>query len=140
MSLQIPKNKQFISQKSAIIEPSIMQIGLINKRGRLVDSIGPDSTGMPDDKKEMFFMGAALIRSMQKDYDEVMGPLNYILLQRQNLKFILIPADDDESVLIISKKGFDHEKFLKKHYQLLQNKNQFLDMEILEEGRQIESL
>jgi hypothetical protein len=139
MSLQIPKNKQSISQKSTIIEPGIMQIGVINKRGRLVDSIGPSLTGMPDDKKEMFFMGVALMRSMQKDYDEDLGPLNYVLLQRQNLEFILIPADDDESVLIIAKKGFDHEKFIKKHYQLLQNKSQFLDMKI-EEKRQIESL
>lgn len=133
MSLQVPKNKQLISQKPSVIEPGIVQIGLINKRGRLIDSIGPDSAGISGDKKEMFFIGFALIRSMQKDYDEEMGPLKYILLHRHNLKFILIPADYDESLLIISKKGFDHEKFLKKHNQLLQNKNNFFNIKILVE-------
>ena len=126
MLLQIPENKQLLLQKSTLTDPNIMQIGIINKKGRLVESIGTASTGMPDHKKEMFFMGIALIRSMQKDYDEDMGPINHILLQRQNLKFILIPIDDDASVLIISKKDFDHKKFLKNYNQFLQNENHFL--------------
>src|ERR1700752_5162358 len=98
MLLQMPENKQLLLQKSTMIDPNIMQIGIINKKGILVESMGTVSTGMPDHKKEMFFMGFALIRSMQKDYDEDMGPINYILVQRQNLKFILIPIDDNERV------------------------------------------
>jgi hypothetical protein len=135
MLLQVPESKQSVLQKPTVIDPSIMQIGIVNKRGRLTESIGTSSIGMSDDKKEMFFMGVALLRSMQKDYDEEMGPINYVIFQRQNLKFVLIPINDDESVLITSKKSFDHEKFLKNHNKLLQNRDQFLDMKILGEER-----
>jgi len=132
MTLQVSETKQFISQKATIINPKIIQIGIINKKGILVESIGTSSIGLSDYKKEMFFMGIALIRSMQKEYDEDFGSINHIILQRQDLKFILIPIDDDANILVTAKWDFDHEKFLKNINLLLQDGNEFLNIKISE--------
>ena len=81
MSALISENKELVSQKASIINPDIELVGIINNRGKMVESIGNGIIDMPKRKKEMFFMKIALRNSMQKDFDEDLGAVNYCLTQ-----------------------------------------------------------
>jgi len=62
----------------------------------------------------MWLMSIALIHSMQKDYDEEYGPLNYFMTQRRDLKFIAIPANDCNTFLVVTKNNVEHEDVVRK--------------------------
>lgn len=93
-----------------MIQPEIEFVGTINEKGRLIESSGIHNfSKMPKDRQEMFFMKIALRSSMQKDFDEYLGSVNYCMTQRGNSKLISIPRNDRTTILIITKKQVDHE-------------------------------
>lgn len=126
MSTVISENEHLISQKASIIKPGVELIGIINKRGRMTDSIGSGSFGMPKAKKEMFLMKIALRTAMQKDFDEDIGEVNYCMTQRGSRKYISIPTVNDSTVLAVTKKDFDHNELVNNITQTLKNSDQFL--------------
>jgi len=112
---------------ASIIKPGLEWIGLINKNGRLVNSVSTNSFKIPSkDKQEMWSMSIALIHSMQKDFDEEYGPVNYFMTQRRDLKFIAIPATDCNTFLAITKNNVEHEDVVRKIEQILQHSEYFL--------------
>lgn len=134
MSVIITKNQsQPVLQKATIIRPGIDLIGIINKRGRMTESIGPGYLEMPESKKEMFLMKIALRTAMQKDFDEDLGKVNYCMTQRGNKKFLSIPASDDSTIFAVTKKEFDHESLVKNITKTLKHSDQFLG-EVLSKG------
>jgi len=112
MSVVISKNDQLISQSKSLHEEGVEFMGVISKNGRLIESSGNYSIGMPKDKKEMFFMKIALRNSMQKDFDEYLGEVNYCLTQRGNDKFISMPISEDKTIFVVTKKSIDTEKIV----------------------------
>jgi len=109
MSLLISKDEQNF-QNTLMIRSEIEFIGTINKNGRLVESAGVNNfLKMPKDRQEMFFMKIALRSSMQKDFDEYLGSVNYCMTQRGNSKFISVPRFDGTTILLVTKKEVDHE-------------------------------
>lgn len=135
MSVIVDTNQpQPILQKATIIKSGIELIGIINKKGRMTESIGRGYLGMPESKKEMFLMKIALRTAMQKDFDEDLGPVNYCMTQRGNKKFISIPASDDNTIFAVIKKEFDHESLVRNILQTLNDSDQFLGVGFSERG------
>jgi len=130
MSTIISKNKPFEIQLASILKNGIELIGLINNQGRMINSIGSMALNLPKDKKEMFLMKIALRNSMQTDFDEELGPVNYCLTQRGNKKYISIPIDGNKTILIVTEKDIDHEQVVVGIKQMLQHTQQFLGEKI----------
>lgn len=134
MSTLISKNKQFVSQKASIINPDIELIGVINNKGKMVNSIGPGSINMSKDKKEMFFMKIALRNSMQKDFDEDLGEVDYCITQRGGTKYISIPTSNCNTILVVTKTKVNHEKIVKGINQILLHSQEFLGEPMISRG------
>jgi len=128
MSVVIPKNQKFVLQKDSIFKGEVELIGVINKRGKMTESIGNEDIGLPPNKKEMFFMKIALRTSMQRDFDEELGAVNYCMTQREDRKFISIPAFNGNTVLAVIKHDYDHESLVKNISEKMKNSDQFLEL------------
>lgn len=82
---------EFLSQMISFLDIEYEYIGIINKKGRLEEVIGKQNdVNMSEEKKELFFMTLQLNFSMQSDFDEEFGKLNYMTIERQHSRFILI--------------------------------------------------
>ncbi len=125
MSVIVPEDQKKVLQKTTMIKPDMEMIGIINKRGRMTESIGFDSLSMSKSKKEMFLMKIALRASMQRDFDEELGKVNYCMTQRGDRKFISISTFGDNTVLAVTKNDFDHEELVDNITQTLKNSDQF---------------
>ena len=121
MSVIAPEDQNQVMQKAIIKKLGVEMIGIINKRGRMIESIGFDSLSMPRSKKEMYLMKIALRSSMQSDFDEELGKVNYCMTQRGDRKFISVPILGDNTVLIVTENNCDHEKLVSNITQTLRN-------------------
>ena len=65
---------------------------IINKQGRIEQSIFKNGIDITEDKKEMFAMGVQLQNSMQSDFDYEFGTVNYTITERENARFVSIPT------------------------------------------------
>jgi len=118
-------NKMTVCLEGSMIPSGVEFVGIINERGRLVETMGKDLLcNMPRDMKEMFCMKIALRSSMQKDFDEYLGPVNYCMTQRGNTKFISIPAFNGNTILGITKKKVEPSVVVGCVTQMLQSSNQ----------------
>ena len=120
MSVMISENNRLLSQKTLLFESGVEFVGIINNKGRMIDFIGTDFPVMPKDKRDMFFMKIALRNSMQRDFDEFLGPVNYCLTQRGDTKFISIPISGEKTVFVVTKNDVDHEDVIAKINKILQ--------------------
>jgi len=119
-------NKMIVCLEGSMIPSGVEFVGIINERGRLVETMGKDLLcNMPRDMKEMFCMKIALRSSMQKDFDEYLGPVNYCMTQRGNTKFISIPAFNGNTILGITKKKVEPSVVVGCVTQMLQSSNQY---------------
>ena len=134
MSIVISENKSFLHRKASVINPGINLIGIVNNKGKMVDSIGTGSLTVPKDKEEMFLMEIALLGSMQNDFNEDFGEVNYNITQRGRKKFISIPTNNGKTILAIASKDADHERIIADIKQMLQYSNQFLGEKLSNEG------
>ena len=70
-------------------------------------------------------MKIALRASMQSDFDEELGKVNYCMTQRGDRKFISIPYFGDNTILIVAKNNCDHEELMENITQTLKNPDLF---------------
>lgn len=66
-------------------------IAVINEQGRVEEHVCKSDIPLGLDKKEIFFMGLRLQKNMQADFDEFLGPADYTVTRRGNLKFVSVP-------------------------------------------------
>ena len=88
--------------------------GVINNLGNLVagkfqDGIKPIGT---NNTRKMMYMQLKLDLNMREDYDDLYGPVQYVLSKRRNAEKISIPIGN-YMVLVISKIGFKDSKINK---------------------------
>jgi hypothetical protein len=103
----------FLSKLKPLFNLGVEYIGLINEQGRFVDAIYKKTLEMPAGQAEMFFMGLRLQCSMQKDFDQALGHLSYILIQREDQKILSIPILS-HIVLVVTKTKSNHRKIIEK--------------------------
>ena len=100
-------------------EPHVRFVGIVNHLGHLV--AGGMKKGIKsllnDQSIEMLFMEMHLDFNMRKDFDEILGPIDYIASRRKNQLIINIPIGEN-LVLITAEPDSDDRKIIKKAEQL----------------------
>jgi len=119
-----------ITKKASISIPDVESICIINNKGRVTEAIGIDAIRLLNDKKEMFLMGIALLHSMQRDFDEDIGSVEYSLTKRGNAKFISIPMPKGTVILVVAKKHVDHERIVDSIIRMINNTEEFLGVKL----------
>ena len=130
MPTLITQNETLVSQKASIRNPDITLVGIINKQGRMVESIGHGIIDLPENKKEMFFMKIALRNSMQHDFDEDLGTVNYCITERGDTKYISFPAPNGNTIFAVIKKEANHEGLVEGINQIIRYSEEFLGQNI----------
>jgi hypothetical protein len=83
------KNDVFAKIRSCL-ENKIQYLSLINDHGKIENIFGNEVVSDPQ-RKEMLGMSIRLQNSLQKDFDNEFGLINYIIIERKNLRFFLLP-------------------------------------------------
>ncbi|HMK32818.1 MAG TPA: hypothetical protein VK431_04250, partial [Nitrosopumilaceae archaeon] len=86
------KKKEIVIQSDLLLEDGVEYLAIINKNGKIEDATYKNDINLIKEKKEMFSMGLRLQNSMQHDFDEEFGPVNYTITSRENSNFISIPT------------------------------------------------
>src|SRR5438445_3327176 len=86
------------------VNENIQAVLVINKQGRAVHKIARTGTELPmlEKEKEMLLMETAITISMGRDFDEPLGEIEYVHVERKNLSLLSFPIDD-YIVLVTSK-------------------------------------
>jgi len=123
------KNKLQVVQKATILTPGVELIGIINKLGRMTEYIGAELP-LSDSQREMFFMKIALRTSMQKDFDDELGNVDYCMTKRGSKQYISIPTFDNNTIFVITQKNADYEKVIENISQTIIHSEKFLGIPI----------
>ena len=107
------KNESNLFYDKSILEDGVEFIGLINKQGKMENTLFKNEINLTKERKEMFSMERRLQSSMQSDFDSEFGPVSYTIEVREKLKFISIPIFS-HIVLAIMKKNIDHVAVINK--------------------------
>ena len=86
------------------VNENIQVVSVINKQGRAVHKIARTGTDLPIQEKEneMLLMQTAITISMGRDFDEPLGEIGFVHVERKNLSLFSFPIDD-HIVLVTSK-------------------------------------
>lgn len=84
-------------------QKGVEYVAIINKKGRIEDAIYKDDIKLSSEKKVMFSLTLQLQNSMQSDFDEEFGSVNYTIIQRENSKFVLIPISQGMLLVKLAK-------------------------------------
>lgn len=86
------------------VNENIQVVSVINKHGRAVHKIARTGTDLPIQEKEneMLLMQTAITISMGRDFDEPLGEIGFVHVERKNLSLFSFPIDD-HIVLVTSK-------------------------------------
>lgn len=100
-------------------ESNVRFVGIVNHLGHLV--AGGMKKGITpllnDQSLEMLFMQMHLDFNMRQEFDEILGPIDYIASRRKNQLIINVPIGDN-LVLITAEPNADDKKIIKKAEQL----------------------
>jgi len=90
---------------------NIKFVGVINSLGNLIAGGFKKDTSMigTENLQKMMYMQLKLDLDMRKDYDELYGPVNYVLSKRRHAEKFTIPIGD-YMVLLITELNFDLAK------------------------------
>ena len=90
-------------------------VGVINYLGNLI--AGGFKKGMipmgNENTRKMMYMQLKLDLSMRQDYDELFGPVDYVVSKRGKITKISMPINKHMIILII-KNGMNYESIIKK--------------------------
>jgi len=106
LSKQNEFNFQLYDEKCKILlrEPEIRFAGIINKNGELV--LGGFKEGLVpyenDETKLQAFFNFVSKASIRKEFDESLGPLNYIAARRDKAVLVSFPFPISQILLLIS--------------------------------------
>ena len=106
MSEQNESSFQLYDEKCKILlkEPEIRFAGIINKNGELV--LGGFKEGLipyeNDETKLQAFFNFVSKASIRKEFDESLGPLNYIAARRDKAVLVSFPFPISQILLLIS--------------------------------------
>ncbi|MGB9002434.1 MAG: hypothetical protein WCC52_01335 [Nitrosotalea sp.] len=79
-------------------------VGFISKLGRVIDYSCKNEINLTQEQKETLFMTTSLNLSMQGDYDDNFGAVQYVVAERENSKIVSIPAPFGSIILVMNKK------------------------------------
>lgn len=80
----------------------IQYLAIINKHGKIENIFGNEIVSSPQ-RKEMLGMSIILQNSLQNDFDDEFGSIDYMTIERENLRFFLLPYSSYVILAITSK-------------------------------------
>ncbi len=89
---QYMTSKDVFSHDKFVLPKGMEFACIINKQGRIEQSIFKNGIDITEDKKEMFMMCVQLQNSMQSDFDDEFGSVHYTITERENTRFVSIPT------------------------------------------------
>ncbi|MGI0087696.1 MAG: hypothetical protein ACREBI_07010 [Nitrosotalea sp.] len=92
------------SIESHLLEEGVEFVGFISKLGRVIDYSYKNEINLSQEQKETLFMTTTLSLSMQRDYDDNFGAVQYVVTERENSKIVSIPAPFGSIILVMKKK------------------------------------
>ena len=97
------------------VDEKIRFVGIIDQMGKLV--VGNMKKGLPslerDDGSIRLYLGYAINNMLRRDFDNVFGKVIYTFSEREKIKLLTIPLD--ENLLLVSfDKLADHTKLINK--------------------------
>ncbi|MFZ1077585.1 MAG: hypothetical protein WAN47_09195 [Nitrosotalea sp.] len=92
------------SIESSLSVDGVEFVGFISKLGRVIDYSCKNEINLTQEQKETLFMTTSLNLSMQRDYDDDLGAVQYIVSERKNSKIVSIPAPFGSIILVMKKK------------------------------------
>lgn len=97
------------------INEKIRFVGIIDQMGKLI--AGDMKKGLPslerDDGSIMLYLGYAINNMLRRDFDNVFGKVLYTFSEREKIKLLTIPIDDN-LLLVSMDKSSDHVELIKK--------------------------
>jgi hypothetical protein len=97
-----------ICKKVMELDPKIRFAGIINEKGRLFAGGMKDGLRSLEDSRddEMLYMELVLRAKMRREFDKVLGPVQFAMSYREKVIIMSFPVKD--SVLLLStEKGID---------------------------------
>ncbi len=97
-----------LCKKVMDLDPKIRFAGLINEKGRLFAGGMREGVKSLEDQKddEMLYMELVLRARMRREFDKVLGPVQFAMSYRERVIIMSFPVND--SVLLLStEKGID---------------------------------
>ena len=97
------------------IDEKIRFVGIIDEMGKLI--AGDMKKGLPslerDDGSIRLYLGYAINNILRRDFDNVFGKVHYTFSEREKIKLLTIPMDDN--LLLVSMDiSSDHDELIKK--------------------------
>ena len=104
------------------IDEKIRFVGMIDQMGKLI--VGDMKEGTPslekDDGSIRLYLGYAINNILRRDFDNVFGKVLYTFSEREKIKLLTIPIE--ENLLLVSiDKSADHDKLINKILDAVKN-------------------
>ena len=117
-------NFQLLCVNVFSLSPSIRFAGVINKMGRLIAGgmrQGLESLENKDDSLKLFVQFALRSR-LRKDYDYVFGKSIYNFTEREKIKLVSFPLNNNHILRVsIMKDEIDHDKIIQDILEIIQD-------------------
>lgn len=96
------------------INEKIRFVGIIDQMGKLI--AGDMKKGLPslerDDGSIMLYLGYAINNLLRRDFDNVFGKVLYTFSEREKIKLLTVPIDDN-LLLVSMDKSSNHVELIK---------------------------
>jgi hypothetical protein len=104
------------------IDEKIRFVGMIDQMGKLI--VGDMKKGTPSLEKNegsiRLYLGYAINNILRRDFDNVFGKVLYTFSEREKIKLLTIPIE--ENLLLVSIDKFaDHDKLIHKILDIVKN-------------------
>lgn len=90
--------------ESSLLGNGVKFVGLISRNGRFFDYSSRDKLKLSQEQMEMFSMMVSLGLSMQRDYDDTLGAVEFNVEERQNMRIISVPVYSGSVIAVTNKK------------------------------------
>ncbi len=114
----------------SLFDLGVDQIIMINENGRAEEILSRSTVNLSSQKQEILHMSFRLHHSLLQDFDEEYGKVDYLVVERENVKLLSVPFYSYK-LLSMMKKGIDHMQIIKKIQHIVNLKYEYPPKSIL---------
>lgn len=112
----------FLCNRIFEVDEKIRFVGMIDQMGKLI--VGEMKKGTPslerDDGSIRLYLGYAINNILRRDFDNVFGKVIYTFSEREKIKLLTIPIEENLLLVSIDKLA-DHERLINKILNTVKN-------------------
>ncbi|HEU5220778.1 MAG TPA: hypothetical protein VFU58_01840 [Candidatus Nitrosotalea sp.] len=114
----------------SLFDLGVDHIIMINENGRAEEILSRSTINLSSQKQEILHMSFRLHHSLLQDFDEEYGKVDYLVVERENVKLLSVPFYSYK-LLSMMKKGIDHMQIIKKIQHIVNLKYEYPPKSIL---------